>query len=58
LRTIRVERWPLDTGARIDELPPTVRAVHRQAGKDWMVLANTDGSLTISPLPTAGHDRT
>jgi WD40 repeat protein len=49
--TLRVERWRLDTAQKLDELPNTTRAVYRHADAAHMVLANDDGSLTITELP-------
>ena len=48
--TLRVERWRLDTARKVDDLPRTTRAVFLQAGVARMVLANDDGSLTITEL--------
>jgi WD40 repeat protein len=50
--TVRVERWRLDTARKVDELPATTRAVFVHAGAARMVLANEDGSLTVTDLPS------
>jgi NMD protein affecting ribosome stability and mRNA decay len=49
--TVRVERWRLDTARKVDELPDTTRAVSLHADAAHMVLANGDGSLTVTELP-------
>lgn len=52
----RVAEWRLDTGRQVRRrLPGTLRAVFYDSGVRWMVLANSDGSLAIRPLPKAAQ---
>jgi WD40 repeat protein len=53
--TLRVERWRLDTASKVDELPDTTRAAFLHADVARMVLANGDGSLTVTKLPVASE---
>jgi hypothetical protein len=47
-----VERWRLDTLELAGPpLPVTLSAVFDKDGATWMVLAEPDGSLIITPLP-------
>jgi WD40 repeat protein len=48
----RVERWRLDILAKTGpDLPSALCAVYDADGTTWMVLAEADGSLVITPLP-------
>ncbi len=46
-----IERWRLDTGVRVDVMPPSFRCAFDDSGRRLMALSHEDGSVVLTELP-------